>query len=314
MRIFRFLPFLLLTILVATACHSVDIPDSVELQALEYKQLLTDYEPKLDYKPWQTRSDSDARLKGVGGDFSYWWEHRTEVQSSTALWDLCQLSDEQLATMSTRNLSQMVYLYPYGSDYLAFENEYLGILLVMGRFNGTRELMQRPGGASELLRIYQEVAYPHTESIIYSQPLDYTEYLDPMYAFRGISYLSFLLMTAVDYGKFSKAEIPVLAKAVADKIEDVMSDSERYSWMGSSRVPYVLGAFVACRYDATLSEEQRKILLSFFDYNSNEPFHAVGVPLIYDQSQKGYVVNVECIKKATQIISKSLVTIAAARL
>lgn len=300
MRIFHFLPFLLVTMLVATACPSVDLP------TVEYKQLLTDYEPSLDYKPWQTRSDSDAKLTGTGGDFLYWWEHRTEVQGSTALWDLCQLSDEQLATMSTRNLAQMVYLYPYGYDYAEFENEYLGILLVMGRFNGTRELMQRPGGASELLRIYQEVSYPHTESITISLPLDYTEYLDPMYAYRGISYLSFLLITAVDYGKFSKAEIPVLAKAVADKIEDVMSDSVRYSWVAHSRVPYVLGAFLACRYDVTLSEEQRKTLLSFIGFTSDEPLQAVGVPLIYDQSQQGYVVNVDCITKASEIISKSL--------
>ena len=85
-----------------------------------------------------------------------------------------------------------------------------------------------------------------------------------------------------------------------------MSDSVRYSWVAHSRVPYVLGAFLACRYDVTLSEEQRKTLLSFIGFTSDEPLQAVGVPLIYDQSQQGYVVNVDCITKASEIISKSL--------
>lgn len=167
LRIIRFWVLLATVLVLATACPEID-PEPIDPEPdTAYTQLLTTYESWIDYKPWQVRSVSDENLTGPGGNFQYWWEHRTEANGALELWAMCALSNEQLSTMSTRNLARTVYLYPYGMEYEAFDNPYLGILLEMGRFNGTRELMQRKSGASELLHLYTEVHYPHTGNAIF---------------------------------------------------------------------------------------------------------------------------------------------------
>ena len=293
-----------------TGCPDIDPaidPEPIDPEPnTAYTQLLTLYESQLDYKPWQVRPVSDENLTGPGGNFQYWWEHRTEANGALELWGMCALSSEQLGTMSTRNLARTVYLYPYGMEFEAFENQYLGILLEMGRFNGTRELMQRKSGASELLHIYTEVHYPHTGSFSFYIPLDYTEYLNEGAFQPRISYLTFLLVTAVDYSRFSSDEVRILATAVEDKIVDILSDTHgTYSWVGSIRYPYVLGAWTAYRYDQKLSEDQRNTLRRFFDplYNF---LSAPGVPLQKDQEKQTWVLDTQLVSDASQIIIESL--------
>lgn len=104
-------------------------------------------------------------------------------------------------------------MYPYGFEFQSVSlNTYVGILVEMGRFNGTRELMSRASGAAELLRLYQEVHYPAHAPVGTFTELDYSEYLGDNTAYRAMPYLSFLLITAVDYGRFQREEVSVLAR------------------------------------------------------------------------------------------------------
>ena len=302
----RMLTMVAATMIVATGCPEID-PDPEPEPEIDYTQLLSQYESLIDYKPWQVRPVSDENLTGPGGNFRYWWEHRTEANGAAELWAMYSLSDEQLATMSTRNLARTVYLYPYGFEFTAFKNEYNGILLEMGRFNGTRELMQRRSGATELLRLYTEVRYPHSGELSYYIPLDYTEYLDEGSFLPRIHYLTFLIITAIDYGCFTSDEVRILAGAVEEKIKDVLSDTyETYSWVGSVRFPYVLGAWTAFRYDLTLSDEQRNILRKFIDPMFNPSLYSTGVPLILDQEKNAWVLDTIMVSDASKIIIDSL--------
>lgn len=309
MKILRLLALLLLTMVLTTACPSIE-PEPEPEPNDGYVQLLSRYEALVDYTPWPAETKPDANLTGPGGNFSYWWEHRTEVSGAEALWGLCRLKDEQLATMSTRNLARTVYLYPYGFEFDAFPDSYNGIFLEMGRFNGTQELMRRSSGAAELLHLYQEVHYPQKAPGTYI-PLDYTEYLNESLAFVKLPYLSFLLITAVDYGRFQPQEIRTLANAIANKMEEIAAanaanNNELYSWIGNVRIPYVLGAFVAYRYDAALREKERYDLRSFIDYSFNPYLDAPGLPLKLDTSQNVWVLDQDLISKITEIVSTSL--------
>lgn len=311
MKTLRFLPFLLLVMAVTTACPAIEEPEPEE-QAAPDKQILAQYENKIDYTPWPAQTKADAGLTGPGGNFSYWWEHRTEANGAQALWDLCRLTDQQLTTMSTRNLARTVYMYPYGFEFQAVSlNTYVGILVEMGRFNGTRELMSRASGAAELLRLYQEVHYPdHAPAGTFTE-LDYSEYLGENTAYRAMPYLSFLLISAVDYGRFQREEVPVLARAVADKIEEILTivndgGTELYSWPGNIRFPYVLGAFVAYRHDASLTDKERRDLLAFVDYASNPMLDSPGMPYLLDAETNTYVMNKELVSEATRIVAQSL--------
>lgn len=270
MKTLHFIPFLLLVMAVTTACPTIEEPEPEE-QAAPDKQILAQYENKIDYTPWPAQTKADAGLTGPGGNFSYWWEHRTEATDAEGLWDMCNLSEQQLATMSTRNLARTVYMYPYGFEFEAVSsNTYVGILVEMGRFNGTRELMSRASGASELLRLYQEVHYPdHAPAGTFTE-LDYSEYLGENTAYRAMPYLSFMLITAVDYGRFQPEELRTLSQAVSDKIAEIESIAKEspdlYSWNGNIRMPYLLGAFVAWHNDGTLTEEDRSDLRNFIDH------------------------------------------------
>ena len=292
------------TMIVATGCPEIDPDPEPEIG---YTQLLSQYESLIDYKPWQVRPVSDANLTGPGGNFRYWWEHRAEADGAVELWALCSLSDEQLATMSTRNLARTVYLYPYGFEFTAFENEYHGILLEMGRFNGTRELMQRRSGASELLHLYKEVHYPHSGELSFNIPLDYTEYLNEGSFLARINYLTFLMITAIDYGCFTPEEVRTLAGAIEEKIEDVLSDTnETYSWVGSVRFPYVLGAWTAYRYDQSLTDTERSTLRKFIDPVFNPSLYSTGVPVIFDRDKNAWVMDTLLVSDASKIIIDSL--------
>lgn len=307
--------YLLLVMAVMTACHTIDPepdPEPEPEPAPAYAQILSRYESILDYTPWPAQTRADDNLAGPGGNFTYWWEHRTEVNSAQALWDLCRLTDQQLATMSTRNLARTVYMYPYGFEFQSLSlNTYVGILVEMGRFNGTRELMSRASGAAELLRLYQEVHYPAHAPVGTFTELDYSEYLGDNTAYRAMPYLSFLLITAVDYGRFQREEVSVLARAIAEKIEEILTivnngGTELYSWPGNIRFPYVLGAFVAYHHDASLTDKERRDLLAFVDYASNPTLDSPGMPYLLDTETNIYVLDKELVSEATRIVAQSL--------
>ena len=186
-------------------------------------QLISPYIDMIGYKPWSAQLKEDAALTGEGGDFQYWWEHRGEVDDNVSREAMCTLPQEQLAKMSTRNLVNTCFIYPYGSMLGLQNNPFLAVLQHMNRFNGLVELQTRKSAPAELIRLFKECKYPKdgNGSVI---PIYSTDYLSDKHMLMGLPYLMILLETAVDCDRFSSNQIRELAGATLTKIDEIYSN------------------------------------------------------------------------------------------
>jgi hypothetical protein len=82
-----------------------------------------------------------------------WSTLKTEEERIAAL----QIPDSALSGMTTNELVQVCLNYPAFFQFAAFNDLQSGMLAVIIRFNGIRELMQRKDAGEEILEIYSKM-------------------------------------------------------------------------------------------------------------------------------------------------------------
>lgn len=236
--------------------------------------LFKDYDKIVGYSLWRDVKIPDTNLTGVGYCYDYWEEHKHEASTFEELMALCEVPQELLAAMSTRNLILTCFMHPYLNLFYSYTNNYIGIMVAMGA-NCWQELMKRETGTSQLLDLYCELTYP-TSSISSAQSaglcyLDYKEKAaeNP----HKLSGLALTLMTAVDGNVFTSEQLKCLAGEFFRKIDNLYAaDKGRYTYNTTIRFPFLLGAFIAYHYDQSLTPYELSLLYDFTGFQGMPGF------------------------------------------
>jgi len=271
-------------------------------------RLIDPYLKNLGYTPWSAEPKDDANLTGEGGNFQYFWDHRGEVEDNESLIALCALPQEQLFKMSTKNLVNTCYIYPYGSILALSNDPFLAVLQHMNIFNGLIELQKRKSAPAELIRLYKECKYVKISEAGGTQfPLYSTDYLNPGHMHAGIPYLTVLLETAVDCGVFTASQISELAGATLAKIEDVYSFSDDDFSYHTKKHPLILGAMIVYHHDAGLTDNELAMIKNFLGVAERpEGIMNMGYPLELDPATGQYHCTEEMIATHATLIKSSL--------
>lgn len=216
--------------------------------------LLNGYDQFVGYQMWSGEKTPDGDLTGEGFSYDYWAEHKAEVHSGEELMALCEVPQKQLAAMSTRNLALTCFVHPYNVMYNAYDNEYIGILVAM-KANCWQELMKRETGAKQLLDLYCELTYPLSHSGTFNDYLSYLDYKAlAANHYNTLNALTLAMMTAVDSNALTPEQLTVIAGEIFKKIDNILAADEGiYSYVGTIRYSYLLGAFIAYRFDRSLT-------------------------------------------------------------
>ena len=269
-----------------TACDKKDEPLNrpqfeIEREApVRATPLLANYAQQHDgLTMWPSTVVDDSGLTGEAGDYSYWQEHKNEAQTTEELMAMCDIPSDKLHAMSTANLARTCYNHPYAFVYTAQNVIYQGFFF-MTQANSYRELMQRKTGALELLNLYCEQEYTTTGF--------------------GLNALSLFLMTAVDYNALNQEQLARLSAETFNKIDNIIAvdggvHGGPHYYLDRLQFPYLIGAFIAYHYDASLSDDDVNLLKAFIT--------VTGLPGF---SVKGVIITAEDVSQATLIISQSL--------
>lgn len=135
---------------------------------------------------------------------------------------------------------------------------------------------EMPHQAQELLNLYCEQEYTTTGF--------------------GLNALSLFLMTAVDYNALNQEQLARLSAEIFNKIDNIIDvEGSTPVFYSNLRFPYLLGAFVAYHYDASLSDDDVTLLKNFIIVTGVSQYKVNGVSLTNED-----------ISHATMIISQSL--------
>ena len=188
--------------------------------------LMAPYERSFGRKMWTTRVVEDSGLKGKGGDYYYWEQHKAEAGTMAELLALCDVPEDKLYAMSTRNLALTCFMHPYNGVYDLYNVLYESVF-TMTLANCYQELMQRLTGATELLNLYCELDYPKSKPVNTTAGLSYEDYNKN--TFENILHLNGLtlfLMTAVDFNALNKEQLSVLSSEIFKKIDNIATADE----------------------------------------------------------------------------------------
>ena len=309
MKKYIFLFFVVVCCMALASCGSdePDTPDKPDKPNIsEYEPLegldptvplLNGYDKIVGYQLWSDEKIPDVGLTGEGFSFDYWEEHKREAQSFEELRALCEIPQEQLDAMSTRNLVQTCFVYPYNEIYGAYNNIYIGIMSAM-KGNCWQELMKRETGATQLLDLYCELTYPTSSSGDWKDWLSYLDYKELAgNRWTSLSALTLVMMTAVDSKAFTPEQLTRLAGEIFNKIDNMLNADEGiYTYAGSICYPYLLGAFIAYRYDRSLSPLELSLLYDLTGFQ--------GLPGIDLATER--VFTAENVASALDVVTRSL--------
>ena len=229
--------------------------------------LMAPYERSFGRKMWTTRVVEDSGLKGKGGDYYYWEQHKAEASTMKELLALCDVPEDKLYAMSTRNLALTCFMHPYNGVYDLYNVLYESVF-TMTLANCYQELMQRLTGATELLNLYCELDYPKSKPVNTTAGLSYEDYnkntFDNILHLNG---LTLFLMTAVDFNALNKEQLSVLSSEIFKKIDNIATADEGVYDYYTMRFPYLLGAFIAYHYDEQLNDEEATLLYNYTGFS-----------------------------------------------
>ena len=235
--------FAMMALMALPAC-TTDEPDPKPLDFDNNQELpMFEYDRTKDFAFWPTPTIDDSELTGGGYDFAYWQQHKAEAESVEQMMAMCNIPQDMLNAMSTRNLAITCYNYPYNVTFMAYNDEYKGFLGTIAHFNGYAELMKRNSGLQTTLDLYAELDGITQESSFLFQSW------------------TFFVCSAVDHKVLSGGQVARLAQVVTSRFSN---GTERFN-LG---VSYLLGGFIAYHYDTTLPDEQLYVLKSYISFAS----------------------------------------------
>ncbi|GHV08092.1 hypothetical protein FACS1894160_1790 [Bacteroidia bacterium] len=189
-----------------------------------------------------------------------WAKFETGQQMSKA----CQIPLEILNAISTSELAKICLNYPLSNEYLAFNDERIGINTIIKNFNGLTELSQRKGGIQELIQIY--AGYP-----VLTQIQDDASSKDYHIPYR-LPFLELLLSDDIFLSQLNSKELAELRKIVTNKYAGKVQNTEVYSLFNIKKTMLLATIIIDKQTEIALSTEQQDIIKAFIkNYNHPDP-------------------------------------------
>jgi len=186
-------------------------------------------------------------------------EQWATLKSNRQMLDACQIPQEIMDALSTRELAEVCYNYPLYLDYTAYDDGRLGIINVINNFNGIRELCKREKGVSELVKIYKD--YPFFNG---KQSNESRNYDNPF----KLPFLELLFANEMFIQKLQNEELNVLGKSVINNYEYKLANPTVYS-LYNIKHTFLLGAVILEKQtEINLSKDEQTIIKKFIqDFN-----------------------------------------------
>ena len=162
--------------------------------------------------------------------------------------EVCQIPQEVLEALSTKDLAEICLNYPLFIDYAVSNNERKAISAMIERFNGLKELSKRTDGAQELISIYEN--YP----VLTQVQLEPSKEYDILFK---LPFLELLLSDEVFIQQLDSRKANELEKMVLSTYERKLEHKDVYS-LWNIKKTFLLGAVAIAQQglSARSSEEQ----------------------------------------------------------
>ncbi|MDR1543620.1 MAG: hypothetical protein LBS50_04260 [Prevotellaceae bacterium] len=167
--------------------------------------------------------------------------------------DICQIPQEIIGQLSTKELAEICLNYPLYTDYLALNDERKGINLIIKNINGFSELAKRKDGTLELIKIYRE--FPILTQIPHNASKD----CDIPYK---LPFLELILSDSLFITNFNSTDLKDLKQIVLNKYEEKLKNSSVYS-LHNVKSTLLLAAIIIKQNTTLKTMEQQKVINNF---------------------------------------------------
>jgi len=178
--------------------------------------------------------------------------------------DVCQIPSEILNNISTSNLVIICLNYPMFYDYVAYNDERVGVKAIINHINGFSELHKRENGISELIKAYSK--FPVLTQL-QKDPAS-KDYHMPY----KLPFLELVLCDPVFLNKMNSIELEEIRIVALDKYASKLQSPEVYSLFFNVKKTMLLIASVIDKQNiVVLSSEQQELLKTFIKNYHNFP-------------------------------------------
>lgn len=157
-------------------------------------------------------------------------EEWKKLSSHQEMVQICQVPNEVLSLLSTKDLANICLNYPLFFTMKAFNNLQLGFNQVSTEFNGFQELYKRNDAGTVLVEIYKEIKPQIIEEK--TTPLEKGKHI------QNIFFLEFVLSQKGIITKLSTAEIEQLLQESLVKLEE--KNQHGFSTFSTQTTPLVM--------------------------------------------------------------------------
>ena len=174
--------------------------------------------------------------------------------------EACQIPEEILEELSTKDLVELCLNYPMWLDYTASNDERTGISFMINRFNGLDELIKRKEGVFELINAYKE--YPVLTQIQEQSSKDY-------YTPYKLPFLELLLADDAFIKQLNEQESVELGKIVMEKYERKLENMHVYSLYNISKTFLLCAVNISNHSMNTKTPQQQNTIKRYIDNYRN---------------------------------------------
>jgi len=164
--------------------------------------------------------------------------------------DACQIPEDALKQISTDNLIISCMNYPLFFTYSAYNNELVGIEVIMDNFNGFKELFMRDSAAEKIIDYYTAMEVELTDSALTGNSILHLGYIELIIASGKIPDI------------FNANNIQKIEDAISIRMMEKLNHSDIYS-IYSVRKSLLLGAVVTLQKGAPISKDEKELLEDF---------------------------------------------------
>ncbi|MDR2929195.1 MAG: hypothetical protein LBV41_13520 [Cytophagaceae bacterium] len=178
--------------------------------------------------------------------------------------DTCQIPLNVLNTSDTKDLVTICLNYPMFNDYIVYTNERRGILVMINRFNGLKELTQREDKIAELVHAYSD--FPILTQL--SKDPASKEYHLPY----KLPFLELILCDTQFLNSMNSNELETLRTVALNKYKSKLQNQSVYSLSNIKKTMFLIASVMNRQNSSVLSSEQQEMLKIFiknYDHCSN---------------------------------------------
>lgn len=173
----------------------------------------------------------------------------------------CQIPVDILNTMDTKELVTVCKNYPLLNSYMAFNDERIGVNVIIKQFNGLQELCQRKDGVRELIIAYAD--YPVLSQV--QKDVNSKDYRIPY----NLSFVELVLTDEIFLNQMSGEELEKTRKIAVDKYADKLQYSDVYSLFSIKKSMLLIAVIGNKQGQTGKSNEIREVINNFIqEYNN----------------------------------------------